>query len=290
VQAPMQQPLEHFELAVRRSTGNPSWTNHRGQRSWNERHADLELSVDRAQARGLPCEVTGCFRMREDFGRWCPRHRQRQRDTGHPEGRQLRRRWLASYAANAAAYIEQIKRLPPEAYPRQQWALADFWLRSWFAKSAGFAVVNFRPGQSLDLRTKRWVANAARHDATPEKTLALAVAVYCLREALDGFFEDEHHIRHQLAKVLLEPRPCRPEWMGARRHEIMGYRLGQHIGSTLHQRIGTFCGYTASALLGNATAGWPTPEPVKITKTAMREAVRRPVYRPLDETYEADPE
>jgi hypothetical protein len=264
----------------RRREGNPDWRARRGQRTISEKHADFELSVDRAKARGLTCEIDGCNRAREDFGRYCAHHRLRQRGQGHPEGRPLKRRWLADYAATAAAYIDQIRSMPPETSPRQQLTLAEHWLRSWFAQSSGS--INFRPGQSLTVRTRRWVANAVRHDLTTEKALALVVAVYCYREAWEGFFEDQAHFQHQLAKILLEPRPRRPEWMGARRYEIMGFRLGQHIGSALHQGIGTFCAFTASALIGNAMAGWPKPEPVKITKTAMKAAVHRPTNRPID--------
>jgi hypothetical protein len=96
--------LENFTPCRPKRRGNPNqdWIARRGQRTISEKHADFEVSVDRAKAQGRQCVVKDCHKPCEDFCRWCQFHRDRRRKTGSAEGRQLRRRWLKPYVAVAA--------------------------------------------------------------------------------------------------------------------------------------------------------------------------------------------
>jgi hypothetical protein len=277
---------EGLEPYLPQRQGNPAWIERKGQRTFNERHMDWEVNIDKAKARGHRCTVAGCFEACEDVSaRLCLRHRNHQRRTGDPVAGNLKRQLLGPWIILAGRYLKQLENLPKDHVAKRQLVLARHWWSVQVTKSIGYEGLSWRMNQSPDTKWRRLVANITRHGIDTDKVLSLAIAFYIARELLPGNCAvTDQHQRHQVAKLVLgSTKLPLPSWHSqAGAQEGLGFRFMQFAGQRLQEGLGVFCGNAALAILGRQWGGYPPLEDTSpVSQSAAAMAVKRPRYRPL---------
>jgi hypothetical protein len=286
---PLYGPIDPYKPR-RANPGALAWAARKGTRTINPRHPSFEVKVTAAQARGLTCDVEGCYRFREDFGHLCTSHRTWQRHHGDPTAGHLPRKRLGNWIVLGSRLIRQIDDLEDGHPARGHLALARHWWQVQVAQAEGYAGVSWRPHQSHEARWKRYVAAITAHGFNTDRVLALAITFYLAREIIpNSCAASDDHERHQLARLVLQSvNVKRPVWQGGAA-EVPGYRFMQWAGERLRKGIGLFCGHAAQALRGDPWGGYPSLEDQRpVPKTTATKAARRPRYRPPNDYVDDD--
>lgn len=210
------------------------------------------------------CDVQGCQRQTQKWGKYCEAHDNTNERTGHPDGYTVRVSTLKPYLDMASEFIRDHK-----GHPAIQAALR--WLV--------VLVYCDRPpvnhlGQNAPphLRVNRWLDKMKKQGIRPEEMLAMIAAFYLLREDHPRDFKSDRHFNHQLVVRFLRMirAPWSERWAEGkpyRRYDRVTVKVRELLSRQINEALGLMCLRMARAILRpNPLEGIETPFETTRTK------------------------
>lgn len=176
------------------------------------------------------CDVPGCFRTVQKWGRYCDAHDDRCQRTGDPRGHTVTKGELAPCLSSVYRFLDEngdhpaikgaydvLDRLLQSAQPRRVWS----------------------GSKSAWERTNNWLVHLRESHVEPKDMMATLVAIFLYQELSPEAFRSDKHFRHQMVVRLLRLAPTRRDPFTHRRKDRITVGVRDFLSERLcHSKLG----------------------------------------------------
>ncbi|WP_415717273.1 hypothetical protein [Maridesulfovibrio sp.] len=176
------------------------------------------------------CDVPGCYKPSQKWGRYCETHDDRCQRTGHPQGHTVGKRELSPYLSSVNRFIEE-----HEHHPAIEGACNVLQRLLDSARPKRVRSGEMAPWQ----RTNNWLVHLRENKVTPQEMLATIVAMFLYQELDPANFRSDRHFRHQLVVRLLRLAPTKRDHATRFRQDRITVGVRDFLSERLcHSKLG----------------------------------------------------